>query len=161
RPETTPPSSDAKPEASTKPARPLKESLPTECDKATMKEVDSADTSISERTMTKSRNWVSLKNSAQVSLHHRTCSRESDFAECSLLDGRAACRRSLGSTMPVKTTDATAHDAAPMDNKMTMAVRSTSPTKSSNPPTIRVATPPSVVARPMTTPRLPLEMVCP
>ena len=91
RPETTPPSSDAKPEASTKPARPLKESLPTECDKATMKEVDSADTSISERTMTKLRNWASLKNSAQVSLHHRMCSRESDFAECSLLDWRSAC----------------------------------------------------------------------
>src|SRR5690625_4149563 len=102
RPETTPPSSDASPEASTKPARPLKESLPTECDKATMKEVDSADTSINERTMTKSRNWVSLKKSAQVSFHHRTCSRGSAFAERSLLDG---C--SFGSMMPEKTTDAT------------------------------------------------------
>src|SRR5699024_11036802 len=99
RPETEPPRREARPEARTNPVSALIEALPTECDKATMKEVDSADTSIKERTMTKSRNCASRTNIAHVSVHQRMRSRE--FVSVWLL--------SSGSIMPVKTTKATAH----------------------------------------------------
>src|SRR5699024_9595082 len=103
RPETEPPRREARPEARTNPVSPLIESLPTECDKATMKEVDSADTSIKERTMTKYRNCASRTNIPHVSLNHRMRSRE--FVSVWLL--------SSGSIIPEKTMLATDNDAAP------------------------------------------------
>ena len=147
-PEIRPPSTDARPEAMRNAPRPVSP-YPISWLRVTINAVDSADTRSSERTMTNCRNSRSPVNRPQVSAHQPRSRPRGSSSE-------------TGSSMVWNTIAAIAQAAA--EAKMRAArihVGIGVPMYSSNRPTARATAPPTAAARPVITPRRPLEIVRP
>ena len=145
-PETLPPSSDAPPDAMMNAPSPVR-SAPSLPARTTMNGVESAVTSISERTTRNFCRSRSLLTSAHIS-----------FMLWPSLDSGSAS----GSSMPLKTSDASAHIKAPTASSAAIVHCGRLFGKNvSSRPIASVNAPARAVARPVILPRRPLEIVRP